>query len=178
MDDELRFNFAVNVILNHEISFCDDKNDPADIKNFGINRQFVLDNKIYDIDNDQLANEYVKSLNKNEATKIYKRYFWDRYHYDLFESLDVATKVFDMTVSLGHMESHKLLQLAINQMSHNKLLIDGICGIKTFSKANKLPNSFLIEELRAFQKQFYEILIKIEPENKRFLNTWLNRANW
>lgn len=168
-----KFNCAINVVLEHEGGLSDNPNDRGGITNFGISKQFVIDNNLSD---DPYF--FVKRLTKNDAIAIYRRYIWDKYHYVLFADVQIATKVFDMTVNSGPHESHILLQRSINDMSHDQLLVDGICGVKTIASANALPPSFLHQKLREKQEQFYRELVENMPSYRIFLDDWLKRAAW
>ncbi len=172
-DDE--FNYAINVVLQHEGGETNNPNDKGGLTNFGITQQFIIDN---DITKPECARSYISMLTKQKAITLYKHYIWDKFHYGLIAPLEIATKVFDMTVNMGDKESHMLLQRSINTMSHEQLLVDGIMGVKTFSAANLLPPSYLHEELRQQQKQFYENVVKRNPQDNEFLEGWLKRAAW
>jgi lysozyme family protein len=174
MDD--RFNYAVNVVLHHEGGFSDDSKDSGGPTHFGITPKFLLDiNYCTTLENCQYK---ILCLDIDEAKSIYKQYFWDKYHYDLFESLEIATKVFDMSVNMGALEAHKLFQRAINTISYRRLLVDGILGIRTIHTANNLPASYLHDELRDQSKMFYDELTLKNPNDKRFLKGWEMRASW
>lgn len=175
MTDDERFNYAVNVVLQHEGGETNNPDDSGGLTNFGITQQFIIDNEITE---PELARSYIAILTKQKAIALYKHYVWDKYHYGLIAPLEIATKVFDMTVNMGSKESHMLLQRAINTMSHDQLLVDGIFGIKTITATNRLPSTYLHEELRQQQKQFYENLVKNNPEYDEFLDGWLKRAAW
>src|ERR1017187_9416771 len=100
MDDTLtrlgRFNYAVNIVLEHEGGYSDDSDDPGGKTNFGITEKDLQDH----------ARELnlpldVKELGRVEAEYFYKKVYWDKYHYDAIKSLPIATKIFDMAVNMG-----------------------------------------------------------------------------
>jgi lysozyme family protein len=176
MTDDDKFDYAVNVVLQHEGGISDNPNDPGGLTNFGITKSFLIDNKI--LTPHDYNKEYIRSLTRNEAINLYRTYIWYKYHYGLFYSLEIATKVFDMTVNMGVNQSHKLLQKSINFMSKDPILVDGVLGVKTITAANSLPASYLHEELREQCKNFYNNLVKQEPKMYWALPGWLNRAAW
>jgi lysozyme family protein len=176
MDSDTRFNYSVTIVLSHEGGLCDDSDDPGGITNFGITAQFLLDNRMFFNKCDAIT--YIEKMNENTAKSIYKTYFWEHYHYNLIEPLQIATKIFDMCVNMGNVESHKIVQRSINKMSHDQLLVDGIIGSKTIAAANALPDTYLHEELREESKKFYTNLAEENPKLAKFLTGWLKRASW
>jgi len=176
MDSDTRFNYSVTIVLSHEGGLSDDSDDPGGITNFGITAQFLIDNKMFLKKYDAIT--YIEKMNDNTAKSIYKTYFWDRYHYNLIEPLQIATKIFDMCVNMGNVEAHKIVQRSINKMSHDQLLVDGIIGSKTITAINALPDTYLHEELREESKKFYTNLAEENPKLAKFLTGWLKRASW
>lgn len=177
-----RFIYAVSIVLSHEggLTF-----DDSGITNFGITVQLLSENtqpethlNLSKSQLNQYYTEIIRKLTKISASDLYKTFFWDKYHYDLFEDLSIATKVFDMAVNMGAKESHILLQRSINEMSHDQLLVDGILGTKTIHAANNLPPSYLHQELRDKSKLYYNNLVMEKPELHKYLDGWLKRAEW
>lgn len=163
-----RFSYAVNVVLEHEGTFSDDKADKGGATMYGISQRFLDDNKL---------SYHVKEITEGLAISIYKKYFWDRYHYIDFNSLAVATKVFDCAVNMGPKEAHLILQKAINNVSNEKILVDGFLGYNTFRRANACKDNLLLDNIRFEARRFYLNLINENPGYMEFRNGWLNRAS-
>lgn len=176
-----RYNWAVNVILEHEGLFSENYDDPGGATNYGISLRFLKEYGIDINDDGQINLMDVKSLTLNEVKKIYKQYWWDKYHYEAINSLYIATKIFDMAVNMGAQEATILTQRACNACGHN-LKVDGILGGKTLGALNEISlhgcEEDLKYELQEEQKWFYEHLCEEKPELKVFLNGWLSRAEW
>ena len=175
-DSDNRFNYAVAVVLSHEGGLSNNKADKGGMTNFGISANFVLENHI--CRTSIMAMDFVRFLTNDKAATLYKQYFWFKYNYNLLEDLQLATKIFDMAVNMGAHEAHTLLQRAINKMSYDQVLVDGVLGINTLHAANGLPETYLHEELRDMSKEFYISLVEITPSDKVFLEDWLKRAAW
>lgn len=162
-----RFDYAVTIVLEHEGGYSDDKNDPGGETNFGISQKFL---------NEQKLNYVVKDISIELAKSIYKKYWWDKYQYNNLKSLKIATKVFDCSVDCGPHESTIILQRAINDISDEKLTVDGLLGDRTFYLSNKCNDSHLLDNIRFEMKRFYLNLINERPELYSFKTGWLLRS--
>lgn len=178
VDDKIspieRFNFAVNIVLNHEGGYV---NNPYDIDgptNFGIT-QSDLTSCCHQVDS--LCD--VKKLTKNDAIIFYKSEYWDKYHFEVINSLYLATKIFDMTVNMGPREAFSLVQRAINSCS-DKVDVDGVLGGLTLGAINSISlrgqEEDLKLEIQEEQRSFYENLVSEKPHLNVFLAGWLARA--
>ncbi len=164
-----RFESAVAVVLQHEGGYSDDEYDPGGATKFGISQRFVTDHHL---------GLFIKDITLKQAKKIYRDYWWDKYEYNDINNLTVATKVFDMSVNMGPLQAHKLLQRAINDVSSSKITVDGLLGPETLSAANMIDEELLMSFLRMNAARFYLELVNKNPQNKVFKAGWLKRANW
>lgn len=176
-----RFEHAVNFLLDNEGLLTDDPKDPGGITNFGISLKFLQQNHI-EINKDGIIDRQdVIDLDVTKAKFIYYRYWWDKYKYDGISSLDIATKVFDLSVNMGAFEAHKLLQISINRLNDHPIDVDGILGANTLVSANLLVAEGheldLLHELKVNAVHYYINLIADKPDLKGFENGWLKRAN-
>lgn len=173
-----RFNFAVNVVLEHEGGYSNDPDDPGGETNFGITQT----------DLEEHTKEFtsfpkdVKDLTRIEAEYFYKTVYWDKYNYNAINSLPIATKLFDMSVNMGAHEAHELAQRALGYCGYSHLVVDGIIGGLTLGAINETclhgREEDLMNELINEAKWFYEHLVEEKPVLKKFLNGWLERAEW
>ena len=162
-----RFERAVKIVLSHEGGYSNDKNDKGGETNFGISQKFLDENKL---------NYIVKDITVDLAKSIYEKYFWNQYRYYELKSLKIATKIFDTAVNCGNYEAALILQRAINNISLNKIVVDGILGDNTFKLANKCNDNYLLDNIRFEMKRFYLNLINEHPEYISFKSGWLSRA--
>lgn len=176
-----RFDFAMNVILKHEGGFSCDKTDPGGNTNFGISLRFMKELGI-DINHDgKIDSNDILSIHFTDAVDIYKKYFWDKYHYEAINSVIIATKIFDMAVNMGPRHAHRIVQESCNLFG-KKINEDGIIGPNTLSILNEVSlegqEQDLLKKIIQLQKEWYEHIVDINPTLHVFLNGWLNRALW
>lgn len=179
-----KFEDAIGTILKHEGGYVDHPNDPGGATNYGISLRFLHQTKEYDLgdmDNDgDLDVDDIKKMTVDRACQIYKKHWWDKYHYsELFADQKLATKVFDLAVNMGGRQAHKLLQRAM-RASGLPLEDDGIIGPKTkhalVEAELKGLESQIVSALRSEAAGFYKLLICQNPKFKSFERGWLKRA--
>lgn len=170
-----RFQYAVSIVLIHEGGLSDDKEDGGGDTNFGISLRYLRDIKI-DVDGDgDIDNQDIRLLTRDKAIEIYKNYWWDKYKYDNIKNIDLATKIFDMSVNMGSSESHKIVQRSLNSLGFH-VLVDGVFGINTLAAVNRCDSNKLINVMRHQCASFYFLLIKEHPSLSKFKDGWLKRA--
>jgi lysozyme family protein len=178
---EQRFDFAVKAVLKHEGGFSNNPEDPGGATNYGISLRFLKEMGI-DFNHDGFIDiNDVKEIYFTDAIDIYKKYWWDKYHYEAINSLAVASKIFDMAVNMGPSQAHKIAQESCNHCGY-QLVTDGILGPKTIAALNELclhgREEDLMIELVDNQKWFYQYLVEENTKLKPFLNGWISRAAW
>lgn len=151
------FDKAILEVLKHEGGYVNNRNDPGGETNFGICKRVYPNIDIY-------------ALTKQEAIDIYRRDYW-RLYYDLMP-YRIAAKVFDMSVNMGHGQSHKILQRAAGCVD------DGIVGKFTLAAIEKLDVDTLLNRITEEQKEFYGRLIDKRPQSAVFAQGWNKRAEW
>lgn len=118
----------------------------------------------------------LKDLTPDEAEVFFKQRFWLPV-YEQITSQAVATYIFDMSVNLGPNASHGLLQRGICCLAGNRLAVlqDGLMGPKTLELTNRFTLA-LLPVLRAVREGYYRAIVAGHPEQKIFLDGWLNRT--
>ncbi len=117
----------------------------------------------------------IAALTIDDAKALYKRDFWDYFHYAKITDPEVATKVFNLAVNMGGPQAHKLLQRALKAVG-NTILDDGLLGPVTLLAVNQADSAPLLAALKSETAGFYRVLCILKPSNQKFLNGWLNRA--
>lgn len=174
-----RFNIACDFVLKHEGGFADNKNDPGGATNYGVSLRFLKAAGV-DINNDGVVDETdIVALTKEKARTIYKKFWWDEYNYNAIHDLQIARKIFDLSINMGAKSSHKILQRAINEFSEKSIIVDGILGKITLNETNRIsidrPKD-LLEEIKQKATHFYIDLCERNKSLHCFLDGWLNRV--
>ena len=173
-----RFDYAVSIVLQHEGGYSDDKTDAGGATNYGISLRYLKDINL-DINHDgHVDDKDIRLMTQPEARFIYKKYWWDRFHYNELKDATVATKALDLSVNVGSHQSHLILQRAINSLQNKHVGIDGNLGPITINAANKLPAEKLLIAMRFWARSFYLNLISKHPVLAKYKNGWLRRADW
>jgi len=174
------FTIALERTLKHEGGYNDVKGDAGGATNHGISLRFLKDlHKTahwvdFDKDGDVDAQD-IKNLTKEDAGKIYHSEFWLKNKCDKIIDVNIAAKLFDMSVNMGCKQAARLLQAAL-KLSGFDVTVDGILGPKTIDAVNKsIP-----EDLKVFIVyeciNFYLNLVQANPTYKKFIKGWLKRA--
>lgn len=178
MTYEQMFQACMSSILEHEGGLSIDKRDPGGVTQWGISLRY-LRTIGYDINGDGVIDkEDIIGLPLKGAVGIYRKYWWDKYHYTAFNELVVVEKVFDLAVNMGGMAAHKLLQIAINRLREQPITVDGILGGQTFGAANGTDCQKLRQQLRECAEHRYIEIIAANPAMEWARNGWMNRARW
>lgn len=89
----------------------------------------------------------------------------------------IAAHVFDHSVNAGIKAGAKILQKAINAVTHKGIAVDGIIGNITLSFANNAAYSDRIaKEIASQRNAFYTNIVEKNKTQAKFLNGWLNRV--
>src|SRR5690606_6838431 len=111
-----------------------------------------------------------------QAIEIYRRDWWERYGYGRLREVEVAVKVFDLSVNVGPRQAHTMLQQALHAAGYRDVVIDGIIGPQTCAAANAAPPDVLLAALRAEAAAYYRRLIERNPTLKKYERGWMRRA--
>lgn len=170
------FDKAVIEVLKREGGFSDDKNDPGGATDFGISLRFLKSEGI-DINHDgHFDIQDIIDLTQESAKEIYKKYWWNEFHYDTINDQDLALKIFDFSVNAGPRAAHRTAQEAINSLISHGIAEDGILGALSFHYLNSLHPDQLLDNYKRHQEMFYENLVAKHPTSEKFLKGWLRRA--
>ena len=149
------FNLAIPVVLANEGGLVDNANDPGGLTNFGISQR-------------SYPNVDIRNLTRDAASAIYQRDFW---HYDAVQSQAMATKIFDMSVNMGH-TAIAILQRCVSVPA------DGLWGPTTCAAVNTVNAAMpgLLDEYKMELANHYRNIVLAKPEMAQFLQGWLRRA--
>lgn len=179
------FNDAIETVLMHEGGFVNDPNDPGGATNFGISIRFLKSLKENDIEYlknagvlvpSSITVDFIRTLSQFNAETIYEIFFWNKNGYSKINDIDVATKVFDISVNTGSLYSNRCIQYAVRSVTGKELSYDGILGAESINAINSCEPKSLLCALKSEVAGYYRSLVAIVPSRKIYLNGWLNRA--
>lgn len=188
-----QFSKSIDTILEHEGGLIDHPDDPGGVTNYGISLRWALrehravaGDSLFDVDGDgDVDGDDIRALDPDTAKLIYRFSIWDAHNYALLFDQNVATKVFDMTVNMGPIQSHKNAQRACIAVGR-PVKDDGIIGPRTLAAINGADPGEVLASMRSEMAGFYRALIMRnsalikEGHNvhdfSKFENGWLRRA--
>jgi len=177
------FNRAVKTVMIHEGKMSNATFDPGGITNYGISLRFLR--QTGDLDHDgwpdgdinmdgEINSEDIKSLTVEQATRLYRLYFWDKNQYEKVHNQVLATKLFDLAVNVGCYAANKIAQRAVRSATGIELSEDGIMGLRTLSAINMGKPDRLLPAIKSEAAGYYRAIHYKGSHD--FLTGWLNRA--
>ncbi|HUO29039.1 MAG TPA: glycosyl hydrolase 108 family protein [Bryobacteraceae bacterium] len=170
------FEPAVTITLANEGGFFHNQ-VTGEIVNHGITLKFVQSSG-YKPDADE---DFIRNLSTDEASAIYKTYFWDRHNIGSINGQDLANKVFDLTVNMGpgsanHPGALTLLQSAVNSCG-GQCSVDGLIGPLSIAQINARDPATLLAEYKSQAADRYRQIAAGNAELTGDLSGWLARLN-
>jgi lysozyme family protein len=164
------FTRAVAVTLRNEGGFF---HNPVtgEVVNHGITLRFVRTSG-YKPDADE---SFIRNLTPEEATEIYQRHFWNRYHIGLIQDQNLAGKAFDLTVNMGP-KALELLQSAVNACG-GACEVDGVLGPHSLAQINSLDPVELLARFKETAARHYREIAAAHAELSGNLTGWLARLS-
>jgi hypothetical protein len=162
--DELEKNMgdfakAIKFVMTNEGGVSNESDDAGGLTKYGISQKSYPD---LDIAN----------LTKEQAIEIYQRDFWQPYQ-DFDDRL--ATKVFDLSVNMGHKRAVQILQRAL-QCLGAKIVDDGVLGPLTKQAIGLANVDLLLTAIKSEAAGIYRNLATTNTSQQKFLKGWLRRA--
>ncbi len=184
-EDYKKFRRALVIVLEHEGGYVDNPDDPGGVTNYGISLRTLAKLDGVDMDGDGAADydfngdgiingQDIREMGEADVRRFYYHEFWQKYSYGSLP-LNVAIKVFDLSVNMGPRQAHKILQRALMANGHH-LKDDGIIGSITRTLVGVTAEACLIAALRAEAAGFYRGLAAQSDNYETFLKGWLRRA--
>lgn len=133
-----KFMLAVKLILGIEAGLVDDPDDPGKITNHGISLKAFP----------KLGEKGIKALTKNQAAKLYYKYYWKPISGDSLPG-QISLCVFDCAVNQGPQTAIKLLQESLGVET------DGIIGLQTLTALKNKDEDWVLQEFLALRQFRY-----------------------
>lgn len=160
---------AFEYVMYNEGVYSNDPQDPGGETWYGISKRFL-----------KSVNIEKASFTKKEANSMYYCYFWLPAKCNLISEPRIAIKYFDMTVQFGHSCATILMQNALNELSDQKVVVDGIMRKENVDVIKKVcmesSESKLLDVLCKECKKKYLGIIANNPTMSKWRKIWLKRA--
>ncbi|MFL1897290.1 glycoside hydrolase family 108 protein [Aquimarina sp. 2-A2] len=119
----------------------------------------------------------MKNLTKETAEAIYKKNYWTDAKVHLISDKFVAVQYADMCVNGGLGNGAKIMQRALNKLSHS-ISVDGKIGKQTLNLINSEDPLILHEQYKQARIRHYTNLATNNPTKYgKWKNGWIKRAN-
>jgi lysozyme family protein len=175
MSSDQRFQYAMKTIIKHEGGYSDEKLDNGGPTKYGISLRYLKSSHIcIDGDCSENANEIIH-LTLTEADSIYYKQWYEKFHYDKIKNENLLTDIMDFSVNAGACEAHKLAERAINDINSNNVPISCALTIKSINQINSIEPVLFHAAFQKQEEDFYYQIVKRNPSQKMFLESWLRR---
>jgi len=176
-----KFEDAINVILVHEGGWVDNPADPGGETQMGWStstiRKLGLTPRDLGLDQDEFTPGCLKAVTQATCIRLYRQYFWDKYHYQLLADQVVATKIFDCSVNCGPGRAATMAQKAAAACGQ-QIAVDGSLGPKSCAAVNAVPAQTFVHAMADQMRSYYNGLVAARPSLAVFKSNWLKRAAW
>ena len=157
-------------ILRFEGGFVNDPKDKGGATNMGVTLA-TWRMVGYDKDGDgDIDAKDIKLLSKEDAVKVLKLSYWNRWKADQITNQSIAEILVDWVWGSGKWG------IVIPQRIL-KVVDDGIVGMGTLFAVNNVNQRGLHALIFQARKTFIEELVKNHPDQLKFFNGWMNRLN-
>jgi len=157
-------------ILQYEGGFVNDPKDKGGATNMGVTLA-TWRMVGYDKDGDgDIDEDDIKLLSKEDAVKVLKLNYWNRWKADQITNQSIAEILVDWVWGSGKWG------IVIPQRIL-KVVDDGIVGSGTLFALNSANQRGLHASIFQARKTFIEELVKNHPDQFKFFNGWMNRLN-
>lgn len=115
--------------------------------------------------------ENFKTMPQSIWDKIFKNGYWDALNLDRVNSQAIANIAADFAWGAGPVTAARRLQMAVNNVTNKKLVVDGNIGPTTLAAINSAPQAALFTEYANIKDAFYKGL----PGQGANQKGWANR---
>lgn len=175
---EDKFKKVASIILKHEGGYVNHPSDKGGATNKGITLSTWKKYAMSDTNNEPTL-ENLKKLTDEDATKIYRKRYWEPKGFCNINDERVSLMVYDWTITSGG-AIKQVQKLLIKEFSQ-KITIDGEIGNQTVTAINSVKDQDkLLKRLSEIRKKYYTDLTYTDGEKNDqdvFLKGWLDRVD-
>jgi lysozyme family protein len=117
----------------------------------------------------------IANLSIEQAANIYRNNYWFPIDGPEIQSQLIANKLLDMAVNMGVRAATMLCQKACGDAGY-PTTADGRFGTLTLLSVNECDEVTLLDALRSRSKDHYCQIAVANPDEAKYLNGWLKRA--
>ena len=117
----------------------------------------------------------IENLSIEQAANIYRNNYWFPMHGPDTREQVIANKLLDMAVNMGVRAATVITQKACGDAG-NSVVADGQFGMLTLISVNNCDADTLLDCLRSRSKDHYCRIAAANPDEGKYLNGWLSRA--
>lgn len=167
---EFTFDECLDFVLSREGGYSNNPKDAGGETKFGISdrRDGVVDGKA-DLNGDGVGDVAIRGLSREDAAKIYRRDYYDASGCEKIFGA-VRLWLFDTAVNCGVAKAVRLIQTA------GGTFVDGKLGVKSAMLINSRNQKMLLNRLCDMRISYYRDIVVRKPEQKIFLNGWIDRV--
>jgi lysozyme family protein len=173
------FDKVIPILLDIEGGYVDNPHDPGGATKYGISLRYCNESndalevtRLLGIQHlGPITKEDIKNITADQASRVYKVLWWDKYHFEEFQNQEIATKAFCSAVNIGLYHAAICLQRAVRATCGKVLIEDGILGPESLKYINEYSSTTLLASYKSELAGYYRLL-----HNPSELNGWLNRA--
>lgn len=179
----VNFESAIDfVLVNEGEEVSQNKNDSGGTTRYGISLRFLksLEQdklKKYGIFVEEVTDNEIINLSRQQAIKIYRGEFWDTAPFEKLQNQKLGNYIFDMCINHGIGQGIKIAQRACWAAYKDRTIVvdDGVLGKMSLAKIN-YAGFLLVPALAAERAGFCRLIAHERSRDEEFLNGWLNRC--
>lgn len=171
-----KFHKISRVILRHEGGYVDDPVDKGGKTNMGIAWKTWIKYAKSDLGVEPTKNN-LKNLTVEQAEIIYRGRYWEPQGFCKVKNDKVGLMIYDWTITSGG-AGKEIQKLLTNEFEQDVGKIDGAIGPKTIQAVNNVKDQdLLLKRIDAIRRDYYHMLVRVDPANSKYIKGWLNRVD-
>lgn len=132
------------------------------------------DLNLFDINKDGfITKNDLKEINKKIAISAYKKYFWDKYKLNKFDS-SIAFLLMDMYLLHNPKTTNRLIQQALNKLNY-KFKKDGVLTDEAYDIIKKYNSKHLFNLILFEREKFFNKILQNNKSGEEQIEKYINK---